>query len=76
MSSNHTERATCYEFQPEDDEPYLLNQSDLNDLVCDLNVSKLKAEIYTPDCNNGIFYMQLPRFQYVGKYMLNSFRFF
>jgi len=45
MFSNYTERTTCNEFQPEDDGPHLLNQSDLNDLVCNINLSKLKAEI-------------------------------
>jgi len=28
MSPNHTERTTCDEFQPEDDEPHLLNKND------------------------------------------------
>ena len=45
MSSNHIKRTTCDEFEPEDDGPHVLNQSDLNDLVRDFNLSKLKAEI-------------------------------
>ena len=45
MSSNYTERTTSDEFQPVDDRHHLLNQSDLNDLVRDLNLSKCLAEI-------------------------------
>ena len=45
MSFNHIKRTTCDEFQPEDDGPHLLNKNDLNDLVSDLNLSKLKSEI-------------------------------
>jgi len=45
MFSNQTERITCDEFQPEDDGPHLLNQSDLNNLVRDFNLSKLNAGI-------------------------------
>lgn len=46
--------------------PHLLTESELNDLVRDLNLPKNEAELLGSDCNSGISWQKMPEYMCIG----------